>query len=265
MIRRDYHLHTNFCDGKSSPEEMVLAAIGRGMTHIGITTHSFTEFDTSYCIPKERIGEYRAEIARLKAKYRDRITVLCGIEQDLWGTEPAEGYDYVIGSVHYLWHGDKWFSTDESTEALLRAKNTYYGGDGLAMAEDYFHSVEQLTRLRPHIIGHFDVIAKCNRDGCLFDESDPRYLTAAYRAVDALLPLGAPFEINTGAIARGYRDVAYPAPAILSYIAKRGGKVILTSDAHSPENLCYQFEKWEKYALGAGITEENLLLIPEKT
>lgn len=262
MIRQDYHMHTTFCDGKNSAEEMVLAAIGAGMTHIGITTHSFTDFDDSYCIPKERIGEYRAEIARLKEFYRDRITILCGVEQDLWGTEPTDGYDYVIGSVHYLWKGDKWFSTDESVDALMRAKDTFYGGDGLAMAEDYFHSVAQIGRLHPHIIGHFDLIAKCNRDNCLFDESDPRYLAAAYRAVDALLPLGIPFEINTGAISRGYRDVAYPAPAILSYIAKQGGRVILSSDAHSAQNLCYQFDIWEQYARDAGIREENILQSP---
>ena len=262
MIRGDYHLHTSFCDGKNSAEEMVLAAIERGMTHIGITTHSYTDFDTSYCIPRERIGEYRREIARLKEAYGDKITVLCGIEQDLWGTESTEGYDYVIGSVHYLWKGEDWFSTDESVEALLKAKETYYGGDGLAMAEDYFRSVSQIGRLHPHIIGHFDLIAKCNRDGCLFDESDPRYLAAAFTAVDALLPLEIPFEINTGAIARGYRRVPYPAPDILSYIAQKGGKVILNSDAHSPENLLYQLDEMKKYALDAGIPPENILYFP---
>ena len=78
MIRGDFHTHTNFCDGKASAEEMVRAAIDLGMTHIGITTHSHTDFDTSYCIPKERIEEYRREIARLKEEYRDTITVLCG-------------------------------------------------------------------------------------------------------------------------------------------------------------------------------------------
>ena len=262
MIRGDFHTHTNFCDGKNSAEEMVLAAIDAGMPSIGITTHSYTDFDTSYCIPKERIDEYRAEIARLKETYRDRITVFCGIEQDLWGTEPTDGYDYVIGSVHYLWKGENWFSTDESVEALLHAQKTYYGGDGLAMAEEYFHSVAQIGRLHPHIIGHFDLIAKCNRDGCLFDESDPRYLAAAYRAVDALLPLEIPFEINTGAISRGYRDVAYPAPVILSYIAKKGGRVILSSDAHSTSTLLYQFDKWEQYARDAGIRSENILASP---
>ena len=58
MIRGDFHTHTNFCDGKNSAEEMVLAAIDAGMPSIGITTHSYTDFDTSYCIPKERLEAY---------------------------------------------------------------------------------------------------------------------------------------------------------------------------------------------------------------
>ena len=69
---------------------------------------------------------------------------------------------------------------------------------------------------------------------------------------------------NTGAIARGYRDIAYPAPEILSYIAKKGGKVLLTSDAHSPEHLCYRFDMAEKYARDAGILPENILYSPIK-
>ena len=34
MILEDFHVHTCFCDGKKSPEEMVLAAISKGMTKI---------------------------------------------------------------------------------------------------------------------------------------------------------------------------------------------------------------------------------------
>ena len=56
-----------------------------------------------------------------------------------------------------------------------------------------------------------------------------------------------PFEVNTGAIARGHREAPYPAAPLLAYILRSGGKVILTGDAHRPENLCYQFEKWEAY------------------
>ena len=49
-ILREFHVHTNFSDGRDTPEEMVRAAIARGMTEIGFSDHSPTWFDESYCI-----------------------------------------------------------------------------------------------------------------------------------------------------------------------------------------------------------------------
>jgi len=100
--------------------------------------------------------------------------------------------------------------------------------------------------MKPDIVGQIDLITKFNRGGVLFDENDERYLAAARRAVDVLIPTGALFEINTGAISRGYRDTPYPAPRILEYIRSKGGKFILSGDTHRAENLCYGFDTWGK-------------------
>ena len=40
MINSDFHTHTNLCDGRNTPEEMVLAAIARGMDCIGLSGHA---------------------------------------------------------------------------------------------------------------------------------------------------------------------------------------------------------------------------------
>jgi histidinol-phosphatase (PHP family) len=53
--------------------------------------------------------------------------------------------------------------------------------------------------------------------------------------------------VNTGAIARGYRKEPYPALEIVEYVKSKGGKLILSSDAHKKENVAFQFEKWQKY------------------
>jgi histidinol-phosphatase (PHP family) len=116
----------------------------------------------------------------------------------------------------------------------------------LALCEAYFAGYEQLAKMKLDIVGHIDLISKFNRGGMLFDECDERYLAAARRAVDALIPTGAYFEINTGVIPRGYRDIPYPAPAILEYIRSKGGKFILSGDTHRAENLCYGFDEWGK-------------------
>lgn len=51
----DLHTHTTFSDGRNSPEEMVLSAIGMVMSTLGISDHSYTSFDESYCIPRYRL------------------------------------------------------------------------------------------------------------------------------------------------------------------------------------------------------------------
>ena len=86
----DYHTHTTYSDGKDTPEEMVLSAIEKGLNEMGFSDHSYTFFDESYCIKKDRIAEYKSEIARLKAKYSDKIKILCGIEQDFYSAESVE-------------------------------------------------------------------------------------------------------------------------------------------------------------------------------
>ena len=56
---------------------------------------------------------------------------------------------------------------------------------------------------------------------------------------------GVPFEINTGAISKGYRTEPYPAKNIRDYIRQQGGRFILSSDSHRTDTLCYGFEEYE--------------------
>ncbi len=246
MILSDYHMHTTYCDGKNTPEEMVLAAIKKGMTDIGFSVHSYTFFDESYCIKEEKIEEYINEISRLKEQYQDKIRILCGVVQDYYATAPTDKFDYVIGSVHYLKCGEKFQPLDLSAEALLKMTNEIFGGDFYLMAEQYFATLSDVVnKTGADIIGHFDLITKFCEQENFFDMRNERYLSAAKKCVDKLISYGKPFEINTGAISRGYRSAPYPALEIIEYIKEKGGRFILSSDAHSTDGLMYQFDKWE--------------------
>ena len=243
---QDLHTHTTYCDGQHTTEEMVLAAINKGMKRIGFSGHSPSPCGEDYAMKPEEIPKYMAEVRALADKYQDRIEVLCGIEQDVYSPKAPEGLDYIIGSVHYVKAGESYFAVDLSPEELRRGCDTYFGGDFIALCEAYFAAYEGLALMKPDIVGHIDLITKFNRGGVLFDENDERYLAAARRAVDLLIPTGALFEINTGVIPRGYRDIPYPAPRILEYIRSKGGKFILSGDVHRAENLCYGFDTWGK-------------------
>ena len=94
------------------------------------------------------------------------------------------------------------------------------------------------------IIGHFDLFCKFNEQEHDFDEDDPRYVQAWQNAADTLLKTGKPFEINTGAISRGYKTDAYPSAKIRDYLQERGAQFILSSDAHSADKLIYKFDEF---------------------
>ena len=247
MILKDLHVHTVFSDGKNTPEEMVLAAIDKGMECIGFSDHSYALEDADFCVARENIPDYKKTINALKDKYKDKIQVLCGIEQDLYADEPAEGYDYVIGSVHRVKAEDTYVCVDHTADVLASGVGRYFGGDYYALAEAYFDALSQLADVEKiDVVGHFDLLTKFNEGGRFFDESHPRYVAAWQKAADRLLTKGVPFEINTGAISRGYRTQPYPAEPIREYIRKKGGSFILSSDGHKAENLCFGFEEWEK-------------------
>ena len=254
MTLKDLHTHTTYCDGKSTHEEIVKAAIEKGLGKIGFSGHGYTFFDESYCMSIPNVIKYMAEINALKEKYKGKIEILCGVEQDYYSNFSRMGFDYVIGSVHYVKVDDTYIPIDESEETLLRAVDEHFGGDFYALCEEYYHTVgDVVAKTGADIIGHFDLVSKFNEGGKLFDESHPRYVAAYTSAIDALIAYGKPFEVNTGAISRGYRTHPYPSDAQLKYIAKMGGCVILNSDAHAAENLCYEFEKWEKVCKDIGV------------
>ena len=245
MSFSDIHVHSVYCDGKDTPEELVLEAIKKNMDKIGFSSHSYTFFDESYCMRKEKIQDYKNEISYLKEKYKDKIEILCGIEQDFYSDEPCDDYDYVIGSVHYLKIGDKYIEIDSTKEEFIKAVKTYYGGDFYKLTEDYFATVAKIKNA--DIIGHFDLVTKFNEGYCLFDEKDERYVNAYKKALDILLSENVIFEINTGVIARGYKSHPYPSKEILDYIKKNGGRTILSSDSHSKEMLMFEFDKYCSY------------------
>lgn len=241
MINRDYHIHTNLCDGKDTPEDMVLAAINKGFETLGFSGHS--PLGSEYwCMSSENFEVYKKEINSLKEKYKDKIEILCGIEQDYYSETSTEGFDYVIGSVHGIKVSDEMIYMDDTANALQKGINKHFGGDALLLAERYFELVADIkNKTGATIVGHFDLLLKFEERNPLFDTSNPRYIAAAKRAIDTLSAENVLFEINTGAMSRGYKSVPYPEKQMLEYIRKKGCDIILTSDCHQKDSLGFAF------------------------
>lgn len=258
MIGGDLHVHTTFCDGLADPETMVKAAIERGIARLGLLVHSYTFFDESYCVQKGREGVFQQEVAALKEIYRGQIELYCGVEQDYYSAASVSGFDYVIGSVHYLRRGDDYLPIDNSREDTVSIVRDYYDGDWYSYAEDYFRTVADVAeKIKPDIIGHFDLVAKYNGDGELFDESHPRYVAAWQAAADRLLAHCIPFEINLGGMLRSGRREPYPTLSIQRYLAAHGARVLLSGDCHAADALGVDFKRWEQAAKDVGFQPEQ--------
>lgn len=256
MIFEDFHVHSSFCDGKNTLEEMVRAAIDLNMARMGFSGHAYTAFNNTYCMSLEHTKQYAEDIALLKEKYKDKIEILCGLEMDYFSEEPQIETDYRIGSVHFVKSGENYLEVDNGEAIFANDVKQYFNGDFYAYAKEYFALVgDVIAKTKADIVGHFDLVTKFNEGGRFFDTAKPEYVAAAKNAIDRLIPFGKPFEINTGAISRGYRKEAYPELQLLRYIAEKGGRVILSSDSHSAEMLCFEFEKYEALAKELGFAD----------
>ena len=263
-IRGNLHTHTTFCDGKNTPREMIEQAIALGWDYLGFSGHVHTPNDPSYCMSPVSVEDYFDTLAALQQEYADRIRVVAGIEHDdSLGVPPHPRAQYVIGSVHYVRAEDgALLSVDHSPATTVR-NIEILGGDPYTYAEKYFAQVARLPeRTQPHIFGHFDLLTKFNERGVSFDEEHPRYRRAWLDAMDALIPTGIPFEINTGAISRGWRTTPYPSIPQLRHLAAHRVPVLINTDAHSAMGLdCYTQEALSlALALGVNLVQPEDVL-----
>lgn len=251
------HTHSIFCDGADKPEAVALAAIDRGFSTLGFSSHSPTEnTGDEGCMRPEAIVEYKNEIYRLRDKLSEKIEIVLGIEQDSFTTESSAGYDYSIGSVHQIYKSGTFVAVDWSYERLRDGADRLFDGDFMALTEAYYLELSQVVKkTNCDIIGHFDVITKYNLEYGYIDESSPKYLEMMLSAADKLLKTDAIFEVNTGGMARGRKNIPYLPPVVVKRIVEKGGRFILSSDAHKAENLDFGFSAACEYLKNLGVNE----------
>ena len=237
----NYHNHSTFCDGKNTPEEVILSAIEKGFDAIGFSGHGPTPFDQRYCMKDP--PAFRKAIWELKEKYRDKIQVYLGVEEDAYAPVNRSDYEYMVGSCHYCCKNGEYYPIDSGMDYFHKCLDLF-DGDALAVAENYYSRFcEYIVRRKPDIVGHFDLVTK-------FEEMEPHDLfgNEAYRKMAEkyllyALKSGSLFEVNTGAISRGYRTTPYPTPDLLCTLLKNDGKLILSADSHTKDTIDFHFKE----------------------
>lgn len=246
MIKQNLHTHSTYCDGKDSIEEMVLEAIEKGFTTLGFSGHGYNKPLDEGSMNDEEQENYIHDVLTMKEKYKDKIDIYLGIEQDSIGRYFKKGqpFDYIIGSVHFVPYKDTFKPVDYSQDVTDLLLHEEYHDDFLEYAKTYYEAVSKQADMNEvDIIGHLDLLTKYNEEEEYISFTNPEYLQMAYNCIDRLIEKGKILEVNTGAIARSLRKTQYPHRSLLEYIQQKGGKICLNSDCHNRKMLdCYYKE-----------------------
>lgn len=240
MIKQNLHTHSQYDDGKDAIDEIVQKAQERGFTILGFSGHGYYAKDDSSMTP-EKTKQYIQDVRQAQQQAPNGLKIYLGIEEDSMAPiENVEDFDYVIGSVHYLEHNGKIYPIDYSQEQFDEMLKEGYQNDINALAKDYYLAIErQAQNPNIQIIGHLDLIAKYNEDQSYYCFDDPKILSYAKVAIEQLVKAGKIFEMNSGAMARGYRNSPYPSIELLKLIYEANGKILINTDCHHKEYLDY--------------------------
>lgn len=249
-MKTNFHMHTTYCDGKNTPEEMVLSAIKNGFDSIGFSEHAYTDFAPEYCMNDTK--GYIREVKALREKYKNDIRIYLGVEEEAFCLADREKFDYIIGSCHYVFNNGKYYPVDstrqEQEECILS-----FGGDAYRFAEAYYEAFcEYILRRKPDIIGHFDLITKFDETKTSYFLNNAEYIKLAEKYVEKANGAGCIFEVNTGAISRGYRKTPYPQEELLRVLLRNDARIIVSSDSHSADTLDFAFDETKKYLCDIG-------------
>ena len=254
--KQNLHTHTVYCDGKNTPEEMVEKAISLGFQSIGFSGHAEMPFPNVWGMTEENTQKYIKEILRIKEKYKGRIDVILGTELDNFSSVDLSPYEYVICSCHHIEKDGEYLQVDDSKERVNELIARVYGGNGLLFAKDYYESLKKIEpRNKNDIVGHFDLVTKHRDMANFFDSECEDYKSYALDALHCLAKKFDVFEMNTGAISRGYRKKPYPDDFILKELKRLNKKIVITSDCHNANFLDCHFEECEKILKSVGFDE----------
>ena len=262
MRLANYHTHTCFSDGVDTPRDCIVSAKQKGLAALGITDHSFTPYDLSYCMrPETHMERYEQVIREEQKRANDEgFPVYLGIEWDAGSVVERERYDYTIGAVHYILKDGNVYPIDSGLDLQKECIQKEFHGSKLDYMKYYCEEVVEHARQNcPDVIAHFDLPVKYS----YFDEDNPLYRKVILEAMRETVKYVPIFEINAGAMARGLRTVPYPNPVFLKDLRDFGAHIILSSDAHKAENVDFAFEQMLSLIKEAGF--ESLMYFENGT
>jgi histidinol-phosphatase (PHP family) len=242
-------MHTPLCKHASGDAAAYRSAAGRvGVPEICFADHvpSPDGYDPAHRMTVSQFPIYRRTILALQQN--GSPDVLFGIEADYYeGCEdflrewlPAQGFDLVLGSVHFI----KDWGFDNPSE-----RHVWDAVDVTGTWRAYFELVGKLVDTRLFdVIGHFDLPKKFG-----YRPPESAVNDMVRPVLDRIAERGMGIELNTAGLRKPVREI-YPSPLILSLACERAIPICFGSDAHSPDEVGSGFPEALALARSVGYT-----------
>jgi histidinol-phosphatase (PHP family) len=264
MARRvltDYHVHLRPDDLGATPAEHFTAANAdryrtvaaeRGIEELGVAEHVY-RFTAALDVWQHELWRHyaRDDLDAYCEFVRGETDLKLGIEADfIPGREDRianllEGrdWDFVVGSVHFLGdHAvdydryDVWTSASSPDKVWAR----YFDVLGEAARSGMFD-----------ILAHPDLVKMWGPERPRPEGDLRRFYD---RAMEGIAESGIAIEVSTAGLRKPTREI-YPDRAFLEMCVDAGNPIALSSDAHTPDQLGFEYERAQELLADLGVTE----------
>ena len=266
----DYHVHLR-ADADDQPPERgaftaenvdryLTAADEAGVTELGCSEHVY-RFTAALDIWRHPFWEEQA---------RDDLDAYCefvrttslklGLEMDFVPgaedrtrnlLEPRD-FDYVLGSVHFV--GNR--AVDDEGWDIWELR-----GDPDAVWSGYFEALAEAAGSGLFdVLAHPDLVKVWGR-GRPVPERDPRFYYEP--AVEAIAEAGIAVEVSTAGLRKPAGEI-YPARPYLEMVVDAGCPIALSSDAHTPQQIGFEYDRALELLEEVGVRELTVFERREK-
>jgi histidinol-phosphatase (PHP family) len=258
----DYHVHLR-PDEPDTPAERFFTAANaeryrqtadeRGITELGVSEH-IHRFHGALDVWNHPFWCQNAadDLEEYVQFVREETDLRLGIEADFVpGREDRManllepfGWDYVIGSVHFL----RDYAVD-----MPGAFDVWGRGESAEKVwKRYFETLAEAARTGQYdIMAHPDLVKVWGGSRPAPEGDLRRYYEPA---VEAFHEVGVAVEVSTAGLRKPVREI-YPARGFLELVVEAGLPVALSSDAHVPDHLGFGYEQAVELLADLGITE----------
>lgn len=278
-IKGNYHTHSLYSDGKATLEAYIEEAMVQGLHYLGFSEHSPLPFPNTFALQQGKIGEYAAEVRRLKrqnycytASLQGTVAPVLfaglemdyipGISENFHHIRQQYHLDYIIGSVHLVLNEKAdglWFIDGPSSQIYDDGLTFYFNGDIKKAVTAYYRQLQQMIQQETFdVIGHFDKI-KMHNQNRFFNEEESWYRSLVFETLNNIKEKNLMVEVNTRGIYKKRSSTLFPGEWVLKEINQMGIPVIISSDAHTPVELTSLFDETVNQLIALGFTSVRLL------